>query len=257
MMTRTQAAFCLSVNRLFAKYEKIYFWTFTFKRVMSDWSYPIAWNALMLRLRDLHGGFLQGLRVIEVHPAEHSHGLHYHCLLNQRVGIHLMRREAAKFGFGRIHVAKHAVDPATAYYLAKYLGKESELTHGMRRWGTIGGFKACSCRQVQIDSAFHRNMRKLCHGKQTTFQFACRLRHLSELHGEWEEWPDAKREDMARLRASEIRSEQLIQARSETEIVTEGLTPFRNSAMIYAIRQPVNGEFTPKGSRTKTTCSNE
>lgn len=161
------------------------------------------WKDLMQKLVGKNSGegeypLLKGLRVVEVHPGNNfhglSHGLHFHCLFNQRICVHRVRRIAKKFGFGRIHARK--VSQAEAAYLGKYLTKKQpELSKGARRWGTINWTNACKVRDVQIESTFHRNIKRV--------QSAVKQDQLSpdvihsifvntRLHGEFNEWPTEK-----------------------------------------------------------------
>lgn len=185
-MTKTQAAFCLSVKHLFETYGIVYFWTFTFVDVHADWCYPTAWRALVTALGNRSGGLLGGLRVLEVHPG--GHGLHYHALLNLRLPVDDVRRIAAPCGFGILQV-KRASGPMAGFYLAKYLSKRSELYRGMHRWGRVGCFRHIPKSRVEVDSSFTRNMRKLTSGRKSSFEFASLVYTRSKVYGDIEFWP--------------------------------------------------------------------
>lgn len=187
--TKSQAAFIMSAERLFEEFPKIYFWTFTFTECGCDWWYPAAWKAFSHDLQNWFGQMLMGLRVVEVHPAEYSHGLHYHALVNKRISIDILKRVAAKYGIGNCWVVE--ADMGTAFYLAKYLGKKGDrLSPGMRRWGTIGGFRQIKVNAIEIDSAFHRNMKKMFRGRQTEFEIVSRVMAWSKAYGDLEDWPE-------------------------------------------------------------------
>jgi len=185
-MNKTHAAFAMNVDRMFATFPKVYFWTFTFKECWPDWYYPNAWHSFVRELADAHGGILCGLRVLEVH--EGGHGLHYHALLNLRVSVHVVRKIGVKLGIGRVHVAqcKTAKD---GMYLAKYLSKKNPLYPGMRRWARVGGFAGVTVNGLEGDSPFQRNIRKLTNGRQVTTDFVAAVYHRSRVFGEMEDWP--------------------------------------------------------------------
>jgi len=188
--TRSQAAFVLSVQRLFSIGKPVYFWTFTFKRVYDESDYAWRWTAFVKAIEYAHcnrrgRGRMFGLRVVEPHE---SHGLHYHALLNFRLSVHIVRRVGARFGMGRVDVIK-CEDNGVGGYLAKYLAKSSRWGSRVRSWGAIGGFLACRCKDVEIDSPFHRSMKDLVPGQQVDFKSASLVMGMSKLYGESKEWP--------------------------------------------------------------------
>jgi len=190
LLNRSQAAFTFSAGRLFDEYNKVYFWTFTFKRVYDESDYAWRWTAFVKAIEYAHGnrrgrGKLFGLRVVEPHE---SHGLHYHALLNFRLSVHIVRRVGARFGLGIIDVVR-CEDTGIGLYLAKYLCKSSRWGSRVRSWGTIGGFLACRCKDVEIDSPFHRCMRALVPGQKVDFKSASVVMGLSKLHGDFSYWP--------------------------------------------------------------------
>jgi hypothetical protein len=190
MYSKSQAAFIMSARKFFSTRRVVYFWTFTFKRVMPDWWYPVAWKRFCTDLHNHYHGFCQGLRVIEIHPG--GHGLHYHAILDARLSVHIVRRFGNRVGMGRVQVEVATV--GAAEYLAKYLAKRNFLTKGMRKWGTIGGFKAVKARDVVIDSCYHRNQRLLGQGRQMTYEVSTWIFQQSILWGDWADWPNAVRE---------------------------------------------------------------
>jgi hypothetical protein len=140
----------------------------------------------MRAIQDQYGGFLQGLRVCEVH--ENGHGLHYHALINQRISVYIVKRLWAKYGGGRVGV--EVATPESAEYLAKYLTKQNPLWPGMRRWGTIGGFRQVKKNNIVIESAFHRNVFLVGRGRHLPIQEIGYIHGLSKLWGDMREWPE-------------------------------------------------------------------
>ena len=193
-VSKTSAAFLLTADRLFQEFpNSVYFWTFTWPTVMSDWRYGYSWNSFATRIRNFFGGTVVGVRVVEIHPGEFSHGLHYHALVSRRLNIHIVRRIAKACGMGLCWVVK--ADTATKFYLAKYLTKESELSKGCRKWGTIGGFKPCTVRNLEIDSDLTRNMRwarEECNMGKSSYSFFTYVSNNTRLYGPIQEWPVKK-----------------------------------------------------------------
>jgi len=156
MMRRTQAAFLLSAERLFAQGKPIYFWTFTWYDVHLDREYAALWSGFVKAMNYALGyrtgsGAFQGLRVVEPHK---MHGLHYHALLNRRLSVDEVRSVGARFGIGRVHV-KLCEDVGIARYMAKYLTKARMSGTRVRVWGGVGGFKCCRGVDVEIGSLYH------------------------------------------------------------------------------------------------------
>ena len=107
----------------------------------------------------MYGGTLKGLKVVELHQ---NHGIHWHALLNKRIWAGAVRRLGARHGIGRIHVKR--ADAGAIEYLCKYLTKqcktEQTLFSRVRRWSTVGGFKGTLNKDVEIDSPFHRRVKR-------------------------------------------------------------------------------------------------
>jgi len=186
-MRKSAVAFRFSVDRFFECFPKVYFWTITWKSVMPDFRYPLLFRQFMTELCHRHGGLLYGLRVIEVHPG--GHGLHYHLIVNLRMGIRLVRAIGKKYGIGFCWVTQ-CYKKEDAYYLGKYLSKDSELSPGMRRWGTIGGFTPSRVRDLHVDSTFHRNMGKVFGGKKASCPETTWVWRNSSIYGPVGSWPD-------------------------------------------------------------------
>lgn len=151
MLTKSEAAFRFTVQKLFATVPKVYFWTFTVKKSYPDWCYPQIWSRFFREMQNIFGDTLMGVRVVERHK---THGLHWHCLLNRRVWVGEVRRVGARYGIGRDHVAVATLD--VGEYLAKYLSKQWEeetLSYSKgSRWSTIGSFRGCRVRDVELES---------------------------------------------------------------------------------------------------------
>jgi len=196
-VSKAHAAFLFSVDTMYEKWPKsIYMWTFTFKKYQPDWRAMARWADLHNKLK-YEFPLLRGIRVVEVHPGRNfhglSHGLHFHCLFNQRVSVHWIRRVASKYGFGNIDARR--VTQEEAVYIGKYLTDRDQpkLGKGARRWGAIGGFtQMTKVRDIQIDSEFHRNMVKVQNAIKVC-QLGPDVVHSiyvnTRLHGEYENWP--------------------------------------------------------------------
>jgi len=193
-VTKSRAAFLMSASRLFEVYPKVYFWTFTFKNVLPDWKASMRWTEFLKELGNIFGQNVPGIRVVEVHPSEWSHGLHYHVLIAKRISIHLMRRIGEKYDFGHMWVIR--AEKETAHYLAKYILKENDLSKGMRKWACIGGFQGVKVGRIEVDSMLTRNI-KYCQNKckvnKFTYAFFLYVRWQTKLHGGVESWPIQKK----------------------------------------------------------------
>jgi len=159
-MTKSKAAFLHSVERLFDQKRRVYFWTFTFPRVVEDDLAFKCWNHLgtLLRRRWADSVGVPGLRVVEVHAG--GHGLHFHLLVARRLAVQEVRRLAIRAGFGRIHVMKARRNHAD--YMAKYLAKAQDgLARGRRRWGCFGSFKGTRVKDIVIESTLTENIKRV------------------------------------------------------------------------------------------------
>jgi len=191
-MTKSKAAFLLSCEKLFDTYGQCYFWTFTFKECMPDWWYPRHWDIFIKTLTNLYGGWIQGVRVIEVHPG--GHGLHYHCIIATRVSVHLVRRVGRRVGIGHVHVQK--CDRKTAHYLAKYLDKGEKIHKRMKKWACMGGFCGVKWKDIEIESTYQRNMLQIFKGKRVTFRLASAVAARTKVFGPVKEWPEGMLSEM-------------------------------------------------------------
>jgi len=162
--TKPQAAFCLSVDRLFSSCDKVYYWTFTFKNTLPDWGYAASWQGFTREMGHQHGRNFFCLRVIEAHPG--GHGLHYHALLNRRLNIHMVERIGAQYGMGYCFVERATRE--SMWYLAKYLGKEGDRLFGVRKWWKIGPFCHVKWSDIQIESEFLNAYRQIRKGRKVS-----------------------------------------------------------------------------------------
>ena len=176
-MTKSEAAFRLSAEKFFAQTRRVYFWTFTARRVFADWHYAQVWARFVRELEDVYGGTVQGVKIVELHK---SHGIHWHALLNRRIDVDGVRRIGARYGIGRVHVK--LANRGSINYLAKYVSKEfkrgQKLHAHCARWGTVGGFRGVRVQDIEIDSVFHRAVR-FCQRelgqRKLPFLFVCAL----------------------------------------------------------------------------------
>jgi len=164
-VSKSHMAFLFNVQTMFEKWGKVYMWTFTFEKFQPDWRAMMRWDDLKKKLVGTGASsgtglcpLLVGLRVVEVHPGNNfhrlSHGLHFHCLFNERVNIHKLMRIARPLGFGQVRVRR--VTEAEAQYVGKYITKKDDnLSKGTRRWGTINWPAADKVRDIKIESQFH------------------------------------------------------------------------------------------------------
>jgi len=189
LYSKSQAAFTLSAKKLFEEHERVYFWTFTFRKVNHDWVCMNMWSQMLFELVRVHHGYMPGLRVAELHK---SHGIHFHALIALRVSVHVVRRVAKKYGFGRVHV-KRATEGAI-HYLVPYLSKERELMKGQRSWAAIGGFRPVRVRDIEVDSTFHQNCQELAQGKRMHYLYTRHVYRETILWGPLRNWQKAKQD---------------------------------------------------------------
>lgn len=143
MLSKSKTAFVLTARRLFDEPgERVYFWTFTFRQVHSDWDASACFREFLNHLRKVLDGDWGGVKVAELHR---EHGVHFHCLINRRLAIDIVRRVAECHEFGRIEVQK--ADKKASNYLAKYLTKSrskkmfAKSGRSLRKWESFGPFK--------------------------------------------------------------------------------------------------------------------
>lgn len=152
MLTKSKAAFLLTAERLFTKKEKVYFWTFTFYHLQSDWDGAQLFSKFLNHLRKTLGGDWGGVRVVELHR---EHGVHYHALINRRLAVDIVRRIAKYYAIGRIFVEK--AHPDAAIYLSKYLtkqrtGPKTQSGRNARRWAAFGPIQKTRISDLVNDS---------------------------------------------------------------------------------------------------------
>lgn len=162
MSTKSKIAFEFSVE---AMNSELYFWTFTFVKVLDIKEAARRWRRFLSAPDGLMAAFpfVHGLRVFELHPGNsegHSHGLHIHMILNERIPVDIVRTIATRKGFGRIHVMQ--VPRKGGKYLAKYLGKERPgCFKGMRLWAPVGDWEASKVRNIEFECDWTRSYRLL------------------------------------------------------------------------------------------------
>lgn len=192
-MTKSKAAFLLSVRHLFAQKRRVYFWTFTFRGVEDDTHAFKCWNhlATLLRRKWKDDLGVPGVRVVEVHPG--GHGLHFHLLVARRLSVDEVRRLAIRSGFGRIHVQKARQNHGE--YMAKYLAKSDDgLKRGCRRWGNFGSFKGTAVKDIVIESTLAENCRRVRrviegNGKAWSRDLFLQVYRMTVEHGHCLDWP--------------------------------------------------------------------
>ena len=196
-MWKSRIAFEMSAQKLSKESKQLYFWSFTFRSVpFSDDSAMEDCDALNKRL---HKRFpdLRGLRVCELHR---SHGIHFHCLVNQWVNVNEVRALIRGTGrlngrnryldFGRFTFKK--ADENAVRYLSKYMTKDYRKRFGFgrrRRWGAMGGFVPVRKSDLEWDTAETRNRSELFGTARcsfVTFRMICKF---TLLWGHWRNWP--------------------------------------------------------------------
>lgn len=171
----------MSAQMLFEQFPKsIYFWTFTWIHVHDDWEYGKLFNEFAKRVKNIYP-FSCGLKVVEVHPGEFSHGLHVHLIVNQRLSIQLLSRIGRRYGLGRISVEK--CNWGVVSYLAKYLTKRGPKVWGIRKWGTWGPWRGVRTNNIVIDSPYMRSRNRLLCGSKVTIGAEFLLRSAFDIHG--------------------------------------------------------------------------
>jgi len=156
--SRTKAAFLFTAEALWKPGGRVYFWTFTFAEIQSDWEGSAKFTAFLHDLRRLDWAEdVGGVKVAELHPG--GHGIHFHALVNRRLNVNWVRQLARRHGIGRIHVEVADQNGGTAQYLSKYLSKSREgplceSGRRMRRWAAFGPVYRCRC----SDLVFHSSM---------------------------------------------------------------------------------------------------
>lgn len=197
-VSKSHMAFIFAVERMFDLWpNQIYMWTFTFRDVPPDEVAMLRWKELTHDLRQKFP-YVSGIRVVEVHPGSGvynlSHGLHFHALLNRRIGVAEMRRLADKADFGRVHVIR--VDKAGARYVGKYLTKgQPELQKGCRRWGAINWPSCNRVNDIKVESLFQKNVIEVMNvlkTNQLTPDIIHTIYQNTRYHGAWKNWSGIK-----------------------------------------------------------------
>jgi len=162
VLPRSALACWWSLSHLIRTASPCYLWTFTTAEVVPDNFFGNMHRRLTCKIKDManrktkssDGGTIPknwgGVRVFELHPG--GHGIHAHWVVRGYMPWELMQRAAIQAGLGRIvHVDPDPVSPRAAYYLAKYLTKQTKLS-GVRQWANIGTWEGIGKRDVTIES---------------------------------------------------------------------------------------------------------
>jgi hypothetical protein len=134
----------------------VYFWTSTFKDVLTVKEASKRWSAFSKEVvRELG---VYGLRVYELHD---EHGLHVHWLVHRFLPVRVVRQIAQRHGFGRIHVQR--CGKWVGDYLAKYLSKEVRAVclKGKRLWAAFGEIRWCRVKDIEVKSWLGEEYRRL------------------------------------------------------------------------------------------------
>lgn len=159
LITKSKAAFLFSYDRLAENNKRLYFWTFTWRSVHSDWFYYKSWAHFQTLLKARVTYQFQALRVYE--PNQRG-GIHVHMVCNERISVWMVKRLALAAGMGRENVRfvrskpwwdKQANEwkPADREYLTKYLSKEFGARGG-RQWAAMGDWSHCKVKDVEVVS---------------------------------------------------------------------------------------------------------
>lgn len=145
--SKQQIAFRWSAERLYETTWELYLWTFTFASVINLWECQYHWKGLVTDLEHLATAQgLYGIRVAQLHTDLHrvggSHGLHYHCLINQRLDARQVWRLCRKHGMGAdVQKVKKNNQKDLISYVARYLTRDSEpFSIPVRKVGAMWGF---------------------------------------------------------------------------------------------------------------------
>jgi len=150
MATRKSKVACeWSIERLGGRHAgqravRLFMWTFTNKECLGTREARTRFSEVLRRLGIDGAG---GVRVFEFHR---DHGLHMHCIVRERLGVHRVRELWESIGGGRIHVCR--VRERCFGYVAKYLCKGVACMKGMRLWACFGGFKGEKVKDVAVQS---------------------------------------------------------------------------------------------------------
>jgi hypothetical protein len=154
---KSRTAFKFNVESLFESSESgVYFWTSTFKDVLTVKEASKRWSAFSKEVvRELG---VYGLRVYELHD---EHGLHVHWLVHRFLPVRVVRQIAQRHGFGRIHVQR--CGKWVGDYLAKYLSKEVRAVclKGKRLWAAFGEIRWCRVKDIEVKSWLGEEYRRL------------------------------------------------------------------------------------------------
>jgi len=188
---KSAAAFQLSCRKLREHNKVLYFWTFTFVEAQSDVWAMYMWKVFLQWLARWTDGQAKGVRVLELHR---EHGIHFHFIINRRISVDVVRRVAARWGFGWVDVRVCWDIPAA--YLSKYLSKDYRRMYpcGMRRWACIGGFRGSKVRDLKLESRGDWNRQELFGDRRVHIAGIQMVYMLTDFLGPVSRWSDKWRE---------------------------------------------------------------
>jgi hypothetical protein len=154
---KSRSAFEFTVRKMLRQNPKLYFWTFTFRKVHSLKTAMGRWNQFLTLLKRKLG--FRGVRVLELHE---EHGCHFHVITNRRFPIRKVLALRERYGFGRIDV-RQITDAAQAVsYLCKYLSKPRvRCLKRARLWSAFGKIEQTRVRDVLLDTQKVRLLRRI------------------------------------------------------------------------------------------------
>jgi hypothetical protein len=202
-MTKSEAAFSMTAERLWEPGFRVYFWTFTFCVLHSDAEGSRLFSVFLRRLREAIGGDWGGVKVAELHR---ERGVHFHALVNRRLAVDVVRRVGRCHGIGRVHVC--VANKGACGYLSKYLSKRRdgpvhESGRRMRRWSAFGSVvrtRVCDLVNESPMWVFRR-----AHGLRfTNYRFEALLSRCWEygeacLRSGWFAWRNGRISDLVSL----------------------------------------------------------
>ncbi|PAW77995.1 MAG: hypothetical protein B9S32_08845 [Verrucomicrobia bacterium Tous-C9LFEB] len=240
-MNKSKAAFLMTVDKLVDTFPNLYFWTFTFIKVVPDWQACELWSWFIRDVQRKYNGTVFGVKVTELHA---NHGLHFHCIVNRRLNVNVLRSIGVRHGFGRMQVAV-VKDRQQLYYLSKYLGKsKGRWFAGAQRWHTIGGFKGVKVRDIEKVDTISEWMARIFKGHKISFADYMRFR-VAIIDGNWKAVRLMKLEHMRRLAWERMYGE----AKAQKRIVSDR----RAEVMRRALERRKNSHKAPQKQKYSLT----
>jgi hypothetical protein len=159
---KSRSAFEFTVRKMLRQNGRLYFWTFTFRKVHSLKTAMGLWDQFLTLLkRKLN---FRGVRVLELHD---EHGCHFHVITNQRFPIRKILAFSERYGFGRMDVRGVPDADKAIRYLCKYLSKPRPgCLKRARLWSAFGEIERTRVKDVLSDTPLVRILRRVM-GKPT------------------------------------------------------------------------------------------